>query len=393
MTNKTESIVTIKSASMKNNKIIIATFILGFTLLVLAQLAFSFTDTIELLKPIDFIHWTLLLGCVFVIPGTLALNKDKFSKIGLPLTLIGIITSIGMCTIDFVLWSYSGNQEARNDMYLHLVNQPAIWPVFISVGPTFFFTGFVIQSFDYIKTNLKEVLIINFGVILVALGGLILPKDYHYIMVIGYTIFAVGNILLLINQETKTIQFNKLYAILFVTGLFFEMVGQLLLSRGIEFVYALQPIDFAHWSLFLGVSLLIPQLIQFPKSIFTYIGIPVIMVGIVSILGMCVLDFIWWSQPTQEVRNQLGSHLYKFPSIWKPFISTGPNFINVGLLILALNYLKTNKVAVFLVILATLTVFFGRFIPSRLIYVYMVTAIGYGLIFFNSNMINEQKTK
>lgn len=374
---------------MKNNKLITGTFILGFTLLVFAQISFSVTDTIELLKPIDFIHWTLLLGCVFVIPGALSLHKGIFSKIGLPLTLIGIITSIGMCVIDFVLWSYNGNQEARNDMYLHLVNQPAIWPVFISVGPTLFFTGFTIQSYDYIKTNLREVVVINIGAILVALGGLILPRDYHYIMVIGYAIFAIGNVLLVLKQSNVNLKYNHLYTKLFVAGLLFEFIGQLLLSRGNEFVYALRPIDFAHWSLFLGVSLLIPQLIQFPKSIFTYIGIPIIMIGIVSILGMCVLDFIWWSQPTQDIRNQLGSHLYKFPSIWKPFISTGPNFINVGLLILALNYFKVNKIGVTLVILATLTVFFGRFIPSRLIYVYLISAIGYGLIFFNNRTTNE----
>lgn len=374
---------------MKNNKLITGTFILGFTLLVFAQISFSVTDTIELLKPIDFIHWTLLLGCVFVIPGALSLHKGIFSKIGLPLTLIGIITSIGMCVIDFVLWSYNGNQEARNDMYLHLVNQPAIWPVFISVGPTLFFTGFTIQSYDYIKTNLREVVVINIGAILVALGGLILPRDYHYIMVIGYAIFAIGNVLLVLKQSNVNLKYNHLYTKLFVAGLLFEFIGQLLLSRGNEFVYALRPIDFAHWSLFLGVSLLIPQLIQFPKSIFTYIGIPIITIGIVSILGMCVLDFIWWSQPTQDIRNQLGSHLYKFPSIWKPFISTGPNFINVGLLILALNYFKVNKIGVTLVILATLTVFFGRFIPSRLIYVYLISAIGYGLIFFNNRTTNE----
>lgn len=182
------------------------------------------------------------------------------------------------------------------------------------------------------------------------------------------------------------------YQILFIIGLLFESSGQILLSKGNDFVYSLKPIDFAHWSLLLGVVLLIPQIGNFRKSIFTYIGVPIILVGITCIIGMCVLDFIWWSQPTQEIRNQFAGHISKFPSIWKPFITTGPNFLNIGLFLLALNYFKQNKIGVLLIILATLIVFFIRFIPSRLIYAYLITAIGYGLIFFNHKTSNEYQT-
>lgn len=181
------------------------------------------------------------------------------------------------------------------------------------------------------------------------------------------------------------------YQILFVLGLLFESTGQILLSKGNDFVYDLRPIDFAHWSLLVGVVLLIPQVGNFKKSIYTYIGVPFIMIGITCIIGMCVLDFIWWSQPTQEVRNQFAGQISKVPSIWKPFISTGPGFINIGLLLLALNYLRQNKVGVLLIILATLIIFLGQFIPSRLIYVYLLTAFGYGLIFFKSKTINEHQ--
>jgi hypothetical protein len=181
------------------------------------------------------------------------------------------------------------------------------------------------------------------------------------------------------------------YKPLFILGLLFEAIGQILLAQGNDFVYALKPIDFAHWSLLLGVAFLIPQLGQFPKSIFTYIGIPTIIIGLVCIIGMCVLDFIWWSQTTQEIRNEFAGHLSKFPSIWKPFITTGPDFLNVGLLILSLNYIKQNKLGVAIIILATLIIFFARFIPYRLIYGYLVTAIGFSLIFYKKNKLNEHQ--
>lgn len=180
------------------------------------------------------------------------------------------------------------------------------------------------------------------------------------------------------------------YKLLFVLGLLFEATGQILLSKGNEFVYALRPIDFAHWSLLIGVVLLIPQIGNFKKSIFTYFGVPIILIGITSIIGMCVLDFIWWSQPTQEIRNEFAGHLIKFPMIWKPFISSCPKFLNIGLFILSLNYLKEQKLGVSIIITATIIKLFGwRFIPYSLIYVYLFTFIGYCIIFFKRTKVNE----
>ena len=183
------------------------------------------------------------------------------------------------------------------------------------------------------------------------------------------------------------------FKILFIIGLLFEVIGQLLLAQGNDFVYALKPIDFAHWSLLLGVALMIPQVVSFPNKLFNYIGAPIALIGIVSMIGMCVLDFVWWSQPTQEIRNEFATHLSKFPSIWKTFITTGPTFLNAGLLILSFNYLKQNKLGVFLVILASLIIYFGRFIPYRLIYGYLITAVGFSWLFYQKKRTNEYETK
>jgi hypothetical protein len=139
----------------------------------------------------------------------------------------------------------------------------------------------------------------------------------------------------------------------------------------------------------LGVAFLIPQLGQFPKSIFTYIGIPTIIIGIICLIGMCVLDFIWWSQPTQEIRQEFANQIAKVPSIWKPFISFGPSILNFGLLILSFNFFKKNKLGVLIIILATLIIYFGRFIPHRLIYGYALTAIGFSMLFYQTKSNDE----
>lgn len=177
------------------------------------------------------------------------------------------------------------------------------------------------------------------------------------------------------------------YKILFIIGLLFEVIAQSLLAKGNDFVYAQKPIDFAHWFLLLGVVFMIPQVISFPKKVYSYLGKPLAIIGIVCIIGMCVLDFIWWSYPTQELRIEFANHISQFPSIWKTFLKIGPSsyFINLGLFILSLNYFKENKIGVSIVLTATIIILFLRFIPNRLIYGYLITAIGFSVIFFKKH--------
>ncbi len=94
------------------------------------------------------------------------------------------------------------------------------------------------------------------------------------------------------------------YRILFQTGIGFILIGQIILSKGNEFVYNLKPIDFAHWFMLIGVVLLIPQVISFPKKPISFIGIPLTIIGITCMIGMCVIDFIFWSYPNDQLRNE-----------------------------------------------------------------------------------------
>ena len=178
--------------------------------------------------------------------------------------------------------------------------------------------------------------------------------------------------------------------IFFLIGLVFFLVGQILLAQGNDFVYNQKPIDFAHWFLLIGVVFLIPQVVTFPKSVFCYIGIPLSLVGIVCIIGMCVLDFIWWSFPTEEARIVFTNHISQVPSIWKPFISIGPSskIFNLGLLILSLNYFKKEKIGVAIIFIATLILWHIIPLPFRLVFGYSLTLIGYSIIFLRKSNKN-----
>lgn len=194
-------------------------------------------------------------------------------------------------------------------------------------------------------------------------------------------------------EKTKLMtdkKFDITNRILFLVGLVFFLIGQLILAKGNDFVFNQEPIDFAHWFLLIGVTLLIPQVVNFPKKIYSLIGIPLSLIGIVCIIGMCLLDFIWWSFPNAEMRNEFTNHISQVPSVWKPFMTIGPSskIFNLGLLILSLNYIKKGKLGIILVFIANLILWHIISLPFRLVFGYAITLIGFSIILLKENNEN-----
>ncbi|MCR9154609.1 MAG: hypothetical protein ACPGVV_08880 [Croceimicrobium sp.] len=181
--------------------------------------------------------------------------------------------------------------------------------------------------------------------------------------------------------------------ILFLLGLVFILVGQILLAQGIDWVYSQKPIDFAHWFLLIGALCLLPQVFDFPAKIFSYIGKPLTIIGIAAFIGMCVLDFIFWSFPNEEARQEFANHIIPVSAIWKPFITIGPSskIFNLGLLLLALNYWKEAKLGLALVFLADLILWHLIPLPYRLVFGYAFSLIGFALIFYKLHQMSVAK--
>lgn len=178
------------------------------------------------------------------------------------------------------------------------------------------------------------------------------------------------------------------YKIFFIIGLSFLLTGQLLLAQGNEFVYSQKPIDFAHWFLLVGVVCLIPQVVSFPKKIYSAIGIPLTLIGIACTIGMCVLDFIFWSFPNEAMRNEFAAHITQIPSVWKTFITIGPSskVFNLGLLVLSLNYLDRAKIGIGILLIASLILWHAIPVPFRLVFGYALTLIAFTLILFGRDI-------
>ena len=138
----------------------------------------------------------------------------------------------------------------------------------------------------------------------------------------------------------------KLYEWYFLLGLFLYTVGQFLIFiffNDIDALHSQEPIDFAHWFMLIGVLLLIPQIGNFPKTKLNLIGTPVLVIGIGLIIGMCVIDFVFWSLKDPVLKSQVTKHLINTPEIWTPFMSVSGKIFSFGLLTSSFNYFKKSR--------------------------------------------------
>ena len=150
----------------------------------------------------------------------------------------------------------------------------------------------------------------------------------------------------------------------------------------------------------IGVLLLIPQIGNFPKSRWNYISSPTLILGIGLIIGMCVLDFVFWSIKSPEFSSEVATHLINTPSIWKPFMNThGGIFmllfslqyflLCLGLFISSFSYLKNSSAGTILVLIGTLVMFISGSINGL---GYAILTVGFYINFYRQpSSQNEQK--
>src|SRR5699024_10306376 len=73
-------------------------------------------------KPIDFAHWFNLIGVVLLISFNNVFPKNKIHSLVSFLTTLGVIAHIGLCTIDFIMWSYGNDEISKAELSNHISN-------------------------------------------------------------------------------------------------------------------------------------------------------------------------------------------------------------------------------------------------------------------------------
>lgn len=164
-------------------------------------------------------------------------------------------------------------------------------------------------------------------------------------------------------------------------------IGQFLVFiffNDIDALHAQEPIDFAHWCMLIGVTFLMPQIGHFPKTKLNFVGTPFLIFGIGLIIGMCVIDFVFWSIKLPELKSEVATHLINTPAIWVPFMKVSGIIFNLGLLFSSFCYYNFSKTGSLVVLLGTLIIWIGSGwvnIPG-----YVLLTLGFFINFYRAKL-------
>jgi len=148
-----------------------------------------------------------LIGAVLLFNFNYVFPKNKLNSIASVLTATGVIAHIGLCTIDFIMWSFGDNDAGRNTLSEQISNTPLILYPFVIVGPSFLFVGLAAHALNFIKTYPISSLMVVIGGPFVGLSYFIWNNGI--LMLISCIVFASGLALLLFRKEAKNSRTGK----------------------------------------------------------------------------------------------------------------------------------------------------------------------------------------
>ncbi|TXI66329.1 MAG: hypothetical protein E6Q46_05270 [Flavobacterium sp.] len=170
---------------------------IGLAFFVMSYILFS-QISLNTQKPIDFAHWFNLIGAVLLISFNFVFPKNTLSLIASIITTIGVVAHIGLCVIDFILWSFGNNEVKSEELRIQLSNTPSILYPFVIVGPSLLFVGLSLHATNFIKTEPIKVLMIIIGSIIIGVSFFAFKNGIF--MLFGCLLFALG-LTLLINKK------------------------------------------------------------------------------------------------------------------------------------------------------------------------------------------------
>lgn len=159
-------------------------------------------------KHIDVAHWCNLIGAVLLFSFNNVFPKNKLNSVASVLTTLGVIAHIGLCTIDFIMWSFGSDDIGRNELWRQIHNTPLIVYPFVIIGPSLLFVGLATHALNFIKTNPLSSMMVILGGPFVGLSYFI--WDNGILMLISCVIFASGLALLLYRNNIKNTKHNTL---------------------------------------------------------------------------------------------------------------------------------------------------------------------------------------
>jgi len=173
----------------------------GLFFFVLSYIMFSQGSKLSYFQePIDFAHWFNLIGAVLLFQFNRVFPKNFLNSIASFITTVGVIAHVGLCTIDFIMWSFGDNDTSREQLSELISNTPSILYPFVIIGPSLLFIGLALHAANLIKTNTAASLMVIAGAPAIGFSFFILKNGIY--MLLSCAVFACGLALLLYRKET-----------------------------------------------------------------------------------------------------------------------------------------------------------------------------------------------
>ena len=177
-----------------------STSTIGLAFFLLSYILFSLgPNQIYFQKPIDFAHWFNLTGAVLLFSFNRVFPKNTINSVASFIATIGVIAHIGLCTIDFIMWSFGNDDSAKAALSEHIGNTPAIVYPFVIVGPSLLYIGLALHAANFIKTNTLSALMVIVGAPATGFSFFILKNGMY--MLLSCALFTFGLALLLYRKE------------------------------------------------------------------------------------------------------------------------------------------------------------------------------------------------
>lgn len=176
--------------------------LIGLLLFVTSYIMFSQGSKLSYFqKSIDFAHWFNLIGAILLLSFNEVFPKNKLNSFASFLTILGVIGHIGLCTIDFIMWSFGNDDISKTELSNQISNTPSILYPFVIIGPSLLFVGLAAHAVNFIKTHTISSLMVIVGAPAVGFSFFVLKNGTY--MVLSCLLFSLGLALLLYRNENK----------------------------------------------------------------------------------------------------------------------------------------------------------------------------------------------
>ena len=130
---------------------------------------------------------------------------------------------------------------------------------------------------------------------------------------------------------------------LLLCGILSYLAGQIWINASGSATKDVYPIDYIHWLMLIGAALMIPYAARLPRKGLSLLVSPLLLLGIILIIGMCIIDFVLWSFPEPELRSQVVEELMATGPVWKPFITYAGHIFTPALALASFVYWRKTK--------------------------------------------------